>query len=330
MKTNLIMTVILYIILVFFPLTALIDKNFNNETDNISEKAHTVTATSAITEKKQQKNNETVSVFLTEKGKEVEMSAEEYIYGTVCAEMPASFHKEALKAQAVASYTYMKWLKENADNSSYSADITDSPSQHQAFATEDELKKKWGDSYSIYSSKVKEAVKSVLYEYLTYNGETAMTVFHSLSPGKTSNASDIWKSSLPYLKSVTAPGDKLSPDFSSEINLNIKDFIVPFEGIKEEELMKIFDGIKTDKSGFVSEISLNNNLYSATDLRSSYNLKSPYFTVEKEKDVITLTVYGKGHGVGMSQYSADYMARQGSTYKEILAHFYSGTKLITD
>ncbi len=323
MKSHLIMTVILFLIMVFFPLITLTDKKTVESETTLEQ------TTEEITEEKDKATEaETVSLIVSSTGKVTEMSVEEYIYGAVCAEMPASFHTEALKAQAVASYTYMKWLKENSDNpSSNKGDITDNPSIHQAFLSDAELKEKWGSSYSIYSEKIKTAVKSVLYEYLTYEGETAMTVFHGLSPGKTVSSEEIWGTYLPYLASVTAPGDTLSPDISYGIKLTAEEFVKPFKDTKANQADKILKTAKKNDKGFIKELSYNNTVLSPTDLRSAYGLKSPHFTAEIKNDTITLTVYGKGHGVGMSQYSADYMARQGSTYKEILAHFYKGTVL---
>ncbi len=328
MKTNLIMTLILFLMIIFLPLITLTDKS-SDKSENTTEQT-TVTEAQTTADAKEhsrekERETETVTLTVSATGKVKEMSVEDYIYGAVCAEMPASFHNEALKAQAVASYTYMKWLKENADNPT---DISDNPSVHQAYITNEELKKKWGTSYQIYSQKVREAIESVMYEYLTYNGETAMTVFHGLSPGKTVSAGDIWGKDVPYLKSVTAPGDSLSPDITDEIRLSEEEFLKAFETDDKKNFDLIFKSIKKNKDNYVCEISYGKLTLSATDLRSAYGLKSPHFTAEKDENGVNLTVYGKGHGVGMSQYSADYMARQGSTYKEILAHFYKGTELI--
>lgn len=322
MKNHLIMTAILFMIMIFFPLITLIDGG-EDKKESITQYTTTNSETDSYTEKPTE--TEIVSLTISATGMIKEMTVEEYVYGTVCAEMPASFHEEALKAQAIACYTYMKWLKENADNT-LASDITDSSSIHQAFITEDELRKRWGNSYDIYSEKVKKAVNSVLYEYLTYENEAAMTVYHGLSPGRTISASQIWKSEVAYLQSVTAPGDKLSPDINTEVTLTKEDFVAPFDGTTGENADEILKGIKKNDE-FVSEISYKNKVLTATDLRSAYGLKSPYFTIKKTNEGILLTVYGKGHGVGMSQYSADYMARQGSNYKEILAHFYKGTEL---
>ncbi len=325
MKTNLIMTLILFLMIIFLPLITLTEKN-SDKSENLKEQTTVTEAHTTADTKEHSNKTETVTLTVSATGKVKEMSVEDYIYGTVCAEMPASFHSEALKAQAVASYTYMKWLKENADNPT---DISDNPSVHQAYITDEELKEKWGTGYQIYSQKVKDAIESVMYDYLTYNGETAMTAFHGLSPGKTVSAVDIWGKDVPYLVSVTAPGDSLSPDITDEISLSEEDFLKAFETDDKKNFDPIIKSIKKNKDDYVSEISYGKLTLSATDLRSAYGLKSPHFTAEKDENGVILTVYGKGHGVGMSQYSADYMARQGSTYKEILAHFYKGTELIT-
>ncbi|MBQ3135998.1 MAG: stage II sporulation protein D [Clostridia bacterium] len=325
MKDYLLMTLLLFLIMVVSPLVTLIDK-----ADNAEPTATISTAAGKTERTEESSSHETVTLMVSSTGKLTEMSAEEYLYGAVCAEMPASFHKEALKAQAVASYTYMKWLKENADNpSQIKADITDNPEIHQAYISDEELQKRWGSSYDIYSEKVKEAVKSVLYEYLAYEKKTAMTVFHGISPGKTVSAQAAWGNEIPYLSSVTAPGDKLSPDITTELSISKEDFVKHFDGAKAENTEEILKGIKTSDEGYVNEITYKKQKLSSADLRSAYNLKSPFLKIESNKSNVLFTVYGKGHGVGMSQYSADYMARQGSTYDEILAHFYKGTELKT-
>lgn len=314
MKTNLTLTLILFLMMIFFPFIALMG---GNSTDGTAEPTTTEEAI------------ETVSVFSDSSGKITEMTAEDYVFGSVCAEMPASFHEEALKAQAVASYTYMKWIKENSDNaSSFGADITDSASVHQAFLTDEALKEKWGTSYEIYRQKVKGAVESVLFEYLSYENETAMIVYHALSSGQTHSAEEVWNSSVPYLKSVTAPGDKLSPDFSETVTLTKAEFVSAFENAEENDADKICKNATEDENGYVSELSFGDKTLSKTDIRYAFSLASPYFKLKKDGDSFVFTVYGKGHGIGMSQYSADYMARQGSTYEEILEHFYSGTDLV--
>ncbi len=314
MKTYLTLAFILFLMLIFFPFIALL---CGSSADGTAEPTA------------EENKPETVSVFSASTGKITEMATEDYVFGAVCAEMPASYHKEALKAQAVASYTYMKWIKENSDNpSSFGADITDSPATHQAFCTDEELREKWGTSYDIYYKKVKDAVDSVLFEYLSYENETAMTVFHAISPGDTHSSEEVWNSTVPYLKAVTAPGDKLSPDFTKTVTLTKAEFVSAFEGAEENDSEMIFKSATKDKNGYTNKLSFTDKALSETDIRSAFSLPSPYFKLQEDGDSFVFTVYGRGHGIGMSQYSADYMARQGNTYEEILSYFYSGTDLV--
>lgn len=335
MKTNLILTFILFIFALFFPfiIFAFDGAQSGQTEENISETvitevqesstAETETVTESVTEKE---NIETVSVLSVSSGKVTEISLFDYLVGTVSAEMPASYHEEALKAQAVACYTYLKWIKENSESDT--SDITDSSSKHQAYLTDSELKEKWGKNYDIYRKKIEDVVNCIQGEYLEYSGETAMTVYHALSCGKTNSAQEVWDSAVPYLVSVNAPGDKLSESYKNIVTVSREDFckkLSDFNISLDEE--KISDSIKTDESGYFSSLEYDNEILFPSDIRSAFSLDSLNFKISTDDGTVTFTVYGKGHGVGMSQYSADYMARQGYAYDEILAHFYKGTTL---
>lgn len=331
MKTNLILSLILFIFALFFPFIIF---SFDGSSDGESGETHTETS---ITETKENstssenhttdENIETVAVLSTSSGKVTTVSVFDYLVGTVSAEMPASYREEALKAQAVACYTYLKWIKENSESDT--SDITDSSSKHQAYLTESELKDKWGKNYDIYRSKIEEIVNSILGEYLTHEGETAMTVYHAISCGKTNSADEVWNSAVPYLVSVNAPGDKLSENFRNSVTFSREDFCKKLSDfnitLKDEKISGL---IKTDENGYFSSLEYKKQVLYPSDLRSAFSLNSLNFKIKESNDNIVFTVYGKGHGVGMSQYSADYMARQGYSYDEILAHFYKNTTLV--
>ncbi|MBR5438282.1 MAG: stage II sporulation protein D [Clostridia bacterium] len=321
MKNMLIMTLIIFFTLIFFPLIAIVGTDKTKEPSTEYIKQDTTEAATA-----ESAEEETVSLKVSSTGKVTNMNVEEYVYGAVCAEMPATFHTEALKAQAVACYTYMKYLKENSE--AKNAVISDDSATHQAYATEDELREKWGNNYDIYNKKVKEAVNSVLYEYLAYENKTAMTVYHALSPGKTKSAVEVWSRDIPYLSSVVAPGDKLASDFTADKILTYEAFLKPFSDSKADEADAVLKNAETDDENFIISLAYGKQKFTNRELRTAYELKSPYFRMKNDDKSIIVTTYGKGHGVGMSQYSADYMARQGSTYDEILLHFYKGTELI--
>ena len=312
MKLYLILTAIICLTLALLPL-AFINNGINQQ------------APSATSLSDEASSDNTVSVFLVSENKTTDVEAVDYLVGAVAAEMPASYHIEALKAQAVASYSYLMWVKENSDNPGY--DITSDPSTHQGYLTDDEMKEKWGDKYDSCKNKIQEAVSAVYGEYLTYKNEPVLALFHAISPGMTQDSKAVWQSELPYIKPKSAPGDTLSPDFDSEVSVpcqKLRELFSLGNKTKDSELIDISE---LSDTSFIKEINLGEKTVSAGDLASKLGLRSPYFTAEYNQGNYIFKVRGYGHGLGMSQYSADYMARQGSDYREILAHFYEGTKI---
>lgn len=310
MKTYLVPTAVICMIMILFPL-CFVSLGQEDKTADNSEAAIS--------------DSDTVSVFLVSAKETADVKIFDYIVGAVASEMPASYETEALKAQAVACYSYMLWVRKNSDNAEY--DITNDPSTHQGYLTEKEMREKWGDKYESYKGKIEEAVSAVYGEYMTYEGEAILALFHGISPGKTQNSDEVWESPLPYVKSKTAPGDTLSPDFDSEVTVpanSIREIFDVDESIKDSELIDIFS---LSDSSFVKNIPVGNGSASAGELAAKLSLRSPYFTAEYKEGNYTFFVKGYGHGLGMSQYSADYMARQGSKYDEILRHFYEGIKI---
>lgn len=328
MKVYLIITAVLTVILIVLPVVMWnIPFSETEETYIVSE-----TASTALTPQAEEttSKSDTVKVLRVNSGNIAETEVFDYIVGVVASEMPPTYEKEAIKAQCVVSYTYLKWIMENADNSSFeNADITDSSSKHQGYMNYGELKDKWQDKYDVYISKIKECVKETEGQYLTYEGKPILACYHSLSPGKTESAKNVWKKDLPYLQSVNAPGDKLSPDIDSTVTFSKDEFNKICEKLsgKSNKSGDIFENLTATETGFVKSITIYGKDFDGNDVRSAFSLKSPYFTIEKDKDNYVFKIKGYGHGLGMSQYSADYMARQGSSYDEILKHFYKGVQI---
>ncbi len=324
MRTNLILCIIIAVAMILCPAAA-IDGADDGETEYESASAEI-----------QQINegSEYISVMSSSNGKISRMGMREYIIGSVACEMSALYHTEALKAQAVASYTYAEKVREqnekSKDSSLGEADITDSTDSHQGYIDEKERRKKWGEKFAEYEAKIEAAVDEVLGCYLSYNGETALAVYHSNSAGSTQSAESLWGEEIPYLISVESPGDKLSPDYMKESVFSESEFKscakacgAKLSGDAEEWL----SDIKTDDSGYVISVCLGEKEISAAEIREEFDLRSNCFEIEYSDGEFIVTCYGYGHGVGMSQYGADYMARQGSSYEEILAHYYPGTQL---
>ena len=304
MKNHLLLTLFLSAVMLFSPFLSL-NENIGKSFSEISLS--------------QEKTEEKVTIKTNnDSAEETELFC--YIVGSVAAEMPASFETEALKAQAVACYTYKKYLAENGNDT-----VSSNPEIHQGYKTKDELKEFWGEKYELYIEKIENAVESVYGEYLTTDGKTALTLYHALSPGMTESAELVFGKDVKTLKSVVSPGDKLSPDYISEKTFTKEEICTLLKSEKTDGSIEITDYAE---SKFVKKIEIFGKEYEGKKVRTLLDLNSPYFTVEEADGKFVFTVYGKGHGVGMSQYSADYMARQGSTYRDILLHFYSDCTIV--
>ena len=248
---------------------------------------------------------------------------EEYIIGVVAGEMPASFDIEALKAQAVAARSYvLTKMKQNINNS---YDVVDTIS-NQVYLDDNKLRSNWGNSYDANISKVKEAVISTRGEYLTYNGEVVNAFFFSTSVGKTENCIDIFGGNLPYLVSVDSSWDEdVSPVFAVEKTYTLNDFYAGLDLSYSDNLeIEILD---TTSTGRIKKIKINDKEYTGSEVASKLSLRSAFFEIIKEGDLIRINTKGYGHGVGMSQYGALGMAKKGYNYEEILKHYYTNVEI---
>lgn len=262
--------------------------------------------------------------------KPFEMSVRHYLVGVVASEMPVSFEPEALKAQAVAARSYLQ--RYLASPKHENADICASASCCQAYSSESELRKKWGNNYDTYINKIRDAVSATDGEYLSYGGKAALTAFHSSSAGVTEESGAIWNE-LPYLVSVDSPENAESvPNYISTLTLADIDFRDTILYLKPEadmtgEADKWVSEIKRNDSGRVQSATIGKVKFTGAELRKLFSLRSTAFELEHSNGQFTFTVTGYGHGVGMSQYGANTMAKNGSSYREILSHYYPGTQL---
>ena len=278
----------------------------------------------------------TVTVFLSKSEKTATVSAFEYVCGSVAAEMPLTYHDEALKAQAVACYTNALRLKTDGNVKSEldGADISDDSGTHQGYISIDERKEKWGDSYEKYEEKLEKIVNEVLGKAITYNNELCIAAFFAICSGTTETAETVWGSSVPYLVSVKSVGDTLSPSYLTTVTFTKSQFLSRIKALgasldDTSDLSSAVKALKTSKAKTVISAKIGDKELSGAEIRSAFELKSACFTVACSKEAVTFKVSGYGHGVGMSQYGADYMARQGSTYDEILKHYYKSIEIKT-
>lgn len=274
-------------------------------------------------------------VLNTENGEIVRYSDRDYLFGVVAAEMPAAYPAEALKAQALASYTVAckKRLAERADpdENMHGADITNDFNVDQAFVTKEEAYAGWGDAAQRYENKIYAAVDSVLGYVLSYEGELAEALFFAISNGKTEQAENVFSNARPYLVSVDSAGDLTAPGYLTTVSYTFDEFknICAQNEITlpEDTAAWIGASVKTE-AGQTSEQVIGDKTLKGTQIRNIFSLRSATFEAALTENGVTFTVRGYGHGVGMSQYGAKYMAEQGSGYIEILNWYYPGCEIV--
>lgn len=250
-----------------------------------------------------------------------EINLEDYIIGVVAAEMPASFEMEALKAQAIAARTFAMY-KKNTRNLNYDLIIG---TKDQAYKDNKTLLAQWNVNFFSNYLKIREAVETTKNQVLTYNNEIINAFYFSMSNGYTENCELVFSQALPYLNSVSSEWDNESlNNYSFTKTISKQEFCSSLE--ISCEIIEIKDVTRSDSNRVLS-ITINEKTFKGTEVRTKLGLRSTDFTIEIIDDTVNITTKGYGHGVGMSQYGANGMAKAGYTYEQILKHYYQNTEI---
>lgn len=268
--------------------------------------------------------------------KTVEMTMAEYLPGVVRGEMPATFALEALKAQAVAERTFIYYHMQGGRKAAHpDADVCMDYRCCNAWVSREQAKSNWGDNFEEYDRKILQSVEETDGQVMLYAGKPILAAFHSSSAGITAKSGDAWVSDLPYLVSVESPETAESvPNYYSVNTFTAEQFR---EKILAEEPEAVLEGsargwvtdLQKNSSGRVESATVGGVPIRGTRLRSILGLRSACFTVECGEEDIIFRVTGFGHGVGMSQYGADALAREGKSWQEILRWYYRGVSIET-
>ncbi|MCD8356245.1 MAG: stage II sporulation protein D [Clostridia bacterium] len=290
------------------------------------------TGENAETEAEAQDEETTIAVSVN--GTVREMTLEEYAAGAVAAEMPASFPEEALKAQAVAARTFAMYKQSlGTDQTHPDAVVCDDYTHCAAFVDlETQSGDLWGSNAKEWKKKVQAAVEATKGEIVTYNGSPIAAVFHSASAEETESAVSVWGTDIPYLVAVDSTGDDACPEYDASETFGAEKFrqimLAKYPDINLTGLPKTwFTDIQSSEAGGVTTCKIGGEELKGTEVRELFGLNSTHFTVSTTDTSITFHTQGYGHGVGMSQYGAKSMAENGSSYEEILLHYYTGTEV---
>ena len=261
------------------------------------------------------------------------VSAADYLPGVLAGEMPAAFQPEALRAQAVAARTYILWKTAHGCVSHPEADVCDEPDCCKAWLSEAALREKWGGDYAENMARMRAAAADTDGWYLSWEGEPIQAAFHASSPGRTEDSGNLWQP-LPYLGSVESPetADDV-PNFLTEAAFSAEALR---ETLLRERPEAVFSGdpaewlgeTRRSETGRVASVELGGETFTGQELRSLFGLRSACFTLEYTETGFLFRVEGFGHGVGMSQYGAEVMARGGASWRDVLAHYYPGTEAV--
>ncbi|WP_062108488.1 stage II sporulation protein D [Bacillus niameyensis] len=253
---------------------------------------------------------------------------EEYVVGVVASEMPAEFEIEALKAQALAARTYItNYLLNSSEDKSLpdGANITDTVN-HQVFKNKEELKKQWGKDFEKKYKKITEAVQATEGEILTYQDKPITASFFSTGNGFTENSEEYWENKIPYLKSVESPWDTQAPEFESKKTLSVAEFEEKL-GVKISDSKDIGTITGRTTGNKVAAVKINDKTFTGREIREKLDLRSTHFTWQRNGNSVIITTKGYGHGVGMSQYGANGMAKEGKNYRDIVEHYYKDVSI---
>ena len=267
-------------------------------------------------------NNTMIRVYRENIGVIDEVPIEEYVLGVLAGEMPIEFELEALKAQAVAARSYVMAQVEKNVKKEY--DVVDTV-MNQVYLDKEYLLTVWSESYIDNINKIKMAVLSTKGEYISYNGHVAEALFFSTSPGVTENSEDVFTSKVSYLRSVESKWDEISPVYITNKTFSLSEFY-NLLGLDYDDDLDI-EITSTTSTGRIKNIKINGETFTGSNVCSKLGLRSTFFEIIKEAEKIIVKNKGYGHGVGMSQYGAEGMAKAGYNYQDILKYYYTGIEI---
>jgi len=262
-----------------------------------------------------------VKLYRSECKKVTVLPMEDYITGTVAAEMPASFNSEALKAQAVCARTYA--FRKLLEHKPYpeQADLSDDINSCQAFISEEEFYQRQG-SRALYQ-KVQKAVKATRGEIMLYQGEPIDALYHSTCGGKTESAAYLWGKDVPYLRSVKCRYCSQSRHYTSVQVFSIQELNRSLDTTGSSPTFKITDNTP---SGRIKKVLINGEELSGEKLRQLLRLPSTWCGFKVNASRVEIHSRGYGHGLGLCQYGANGMAEEGKDYHQILKKYYHGVE----
>ena len=336
MKGKAILAFMLFLIMFLVPFLSMGTK-FPDKTGTVSQQGTSQQRTSTPNTAPQVRSGSGFKILDTASGKIIPADDRSFLYGAIAAEMSPTAPQEALKAQGVAAFTYYSRLREQQKQSPSAttlngADFSADTKNWQIYVTKEQMQTRWGSNFESYYNKLTPVVDAIYGQVLKSDGDLIDATYYAISSGKTETSEDIWGGKRSYLVSVASPGDVFAGGYQTTVVLTADQFKT---AILKAAPKADFSGdaaswigaSKRTASGSVESILIGGTTVTGNIARSAFGLRSANFTVTFANGNFTFLVRGYGHGVGMSQTGAEYMADQGANYKQILAWYYPTTTL---
>lgn len=249
--------------------------------------------------------------YATQELEEIDLEA--YVKGVVASEMSPGFEMEALKAQSIAARTFAVFQLQRRDH------LYDTV-MSQVFRDESQLRERWGDDFDRHWERISEAVLATEGQIMTHNGEPIDALFFSMSNGRTENSEEVFTAKRPYLRSVDSPWDLQAPRFEVETEFTLAEFrrLLGDNNLTASDIAIL----SRSEGGNALEVQVGNRTMAGTEFRRLLGLRSTDFSLRGDNNNVLITTRGNGHGVGMSQYGANFLAGLGKTYDYILNFYY--------
>ena len=266
-----------------------------------------------------------------------ELTCRDFLIRTLAYEMSPTYHPEALKAQAVAAYTYHGRRKiaqaDNPDPALCGAHFLAPDNTFPQNYTTDKLREKWGDKFDTYYAALCDAVDAVEGRYITYNGQWIDACYFAMSNGTTEDAKTVWGNEVPYLRSVDSADDKQATKYETIVTLTAEQMKTTLTAAEPtivlgEDPAAWFGEPTLSAAGTVASIPVGDKTLAGTAVRSALDLRSATFDIKYTDGNFAITVHGYGHGVGLSQVGANALAKKGYTWQEIILHYYTGVSIV--
>lgn len=320
------------VLMFFIPMTAIkidVPEEKPEKAESFLEKEENKTPEKEQNNEKEEDEEETFRIFDIETEEIKEIPYSDYVKGAIASEMGADFEFEALVAQGLAAFSCGLYQKNTHQAADY--DFSAAPAKKLGYITEGKAKEVYGESFDEKWKIICSAAEKAMEYVITYNGEPALTVYHACSNGMTESSKNAWGGAVSYLVPVESEGDTLWKNYESTVTVEKQKALEILNksgaGLSGEYPEQWFEGAVLTESGYVDHIEIGAATFSGERLRSLFGLRSTAFDVGFENGKFIFNVRGYGHGVGLSQVGANYMAEKGADFDEIISHYYPGTKL---